>query len=150
MEKNAVVLIIEKIVGTDKIEYISGEIKNCGTKECELTGTRGSVYGVAIKLKGSEKDDFFNNLINKKKNIKKEKWVSIGEDFYPLYWGIDINMGSRLTAHINSYSGTGALQLNGISMGTFQIVYGAMPCLNREIHEKTLKKRFPDILKTRK
>ena len=150
MEKNAVVSIIEKIVGTDKIEYISGEIKNCGTKECKMSGERGAVYGVAIKLKESEKDTFFDNLNSKKKNIKKEKWVSIGESFYPLYWGIDINMGSRLNAHINSYSNTGALRLNNLSVGKYEIIYGAIPCLNRAIHEKTLKKRFPDILKTRK
>ena len=150
MEKNAVVSIIEKIVGTDKIEYISGEIQNCGTKNCTMSGDRGSVYGVAIQLKGIEKDTFFESLQSKKQNVKKEKWITVGEDFYPLYWGIDKNMGSRLMAHINSYKSTGALQLNVLSMGKYKIVYGAMPCLNREIHERTLKKRFPDILKTKK
>ena len=62
MEKNAVISIIEKIVGTDKIEYISGEILNCGTKHCKLSEIRGAVYGIAIKLEGCQKSSFFYSI----------------------------------------------------------------------------------------
>lgn len=148
MDKNAIITVIEDIVSADRLEYISGSILNCGTSDCALSDERGSVYGIAIELSDDEKKTFFDALVNKKKGIKAERWVSIGDNYYPLYWGIDINMGARLSAHIKDYIGTGALQLNTRSMEDFKIIYGAIPCLNRAKHEKTLRNTYPDILKT--
>lgn len=151
MEKNAVVSLIEKVVGTDKIEYISGEIINCGTKDCLLAGIRGAVYGIAIKLKRDEVEIFFNK-VNEKNDLTCDNWKSIGDDFYPLYWGKDINMGIRLYSHTKTMKSTGTLQLNVVNK-SFQgreIIYGAMPCINYEENEDKLHKRYPDILKTKK
>lgn len=148
MNKNAIITAIERVIKSDKLEYISGSIKNCGTSDCKLSEERGSVYGIAVELSDDEKKTFFDALVNKKKGIKAERWVSIGDNYYPLYWGIDINMGARLSAHIKDYIGTGALQLNIRSLGSFKIIYGAIPCLNRAKHEKTLRNTYPDILKT--
>ncbi|MBQ8689399.1 MAG: hypothetical protein IJ515_03445 [Clostridia bacterium] len=148
MDKNAIITVIEDIVSADRLEYISGSILNCGTSDCALSDERGSVYGIAIELSGDEKQSFFDNLANKKKGVTAKEWKSIGDNYYPLYWGIDINMGARLSAHIKDYLGTGALQLNARHLGDFKIIYGAIPCLNRAKHEKTLRNTYPDILKT--
>lgn len=154
MEKNAVVSLIEKVVGTDKIEYISGEIINCGTSDCQLSENRGAVYGVAVYLKPEEKSPFFNSI---KKNLrnetKEQEWVSIGDNYYPLYWGKDKNMGVRLHAHTKTMRSTGTLQLNSNTMSFLkgkEIIYGAIPCANHAENENKLHKRYPDILKTKK
>ncbi len=55
MEKNEVIEILEKIVGTDKIEFISGNVLNVATSSCELSGERGSVYGIAIELNNQKR-----------------------------------------------------------------------------------------------
>ena len=153
MEKNAVISIIEKIVGTDKIEYISGEIQNCGTKHCKLSEIRGAVYGIAIKLERSQKSSFFCDIEEDlRNNTKEQEWISIGDDYYPLYWGKDKNMGLRLHAHTKTMKSTGTLQLNSNTMSFLkdkEIIYGAIPCMNYEKNEEKLHKRYPDILKTK-
>ena len=148
MKKNSIITVLKETINADRFEYISGEILNCGTSECKLSEERGSVYGIAIELPEDKKQSFFDNLANKKKGVKVEDWKSIGDNYYPLYWGIDINMGARLSAHVKDYIGTGALQLNNSSIGNLKIIYGAVPCLNRAKHEKTLRDKYPDILKT--
>ena len=150
MGKNSIIMAIEQVIEGDKLEYISGFVENCGTADCTLSEERGSVYGIAIELPRDKKQSFFDNLTNKKKGIKVDDWKSIGDNCYPLYWGIDINMGMRLSAHVKDYTGTGALQLNNSFTSDYKIIYGAMLCLNRAKHEKALRKKYPDILKTTK
>ncbi len=72
-------------------------------------------------------------------------------NYYPLYWGKDINMGIRLYSHTKSMKSTGTLQLNKVNdaFKGYQIIYGAMPCLNYESHEDKLHDRYVDLMKTR-
>lgn len=154
MEKNQIVEILERVIGTDKIEYISGNIENIGTNECQLSNERGSVYGFAILIE-SEKDkiEIFNKLsyINKLTSIKVEDRKTIGDNFYPLYWGKDVNMGIRLFSHTKVMKSTGTLQLCNQDYNILEnrhIIYGALPCINYSDNEKKLKKKYPDILKT--
>ena len=63
MELNIVVETLIKIIGTDKIEYISGNVLNVGSDKCGLSETRGSIYGFAIKLRNqSDVDKVFKNI----------------------------------------------------------------------------------------
>lgn len=50
MEKNVVVEKLEKIAGTDKVEFFSGTIFNVATGKCKLENKTGSVYGIAVKF----------------------------------------------------------------------------------------------------
>jgi hypothetical protein len=152
MEKNIIVLTIEKTVGTDKIEFISGEIVNAGNNNCKLSGPFGSVYGIAIKL---ENEDAINDVWKKttkfrKKNAVQTNWKSLGDNYYPLYWGKDKALGSRLFAHTKSQKSTGTIQLNKIKLQDYNIIYGAIQCINMETHEAKIHERYPDILKTSK
>lgn len=62
MRKNAVVEALEEIVGTDAIEYISGDVLDVGTESCHLLEKRGSVYGIAIKVeKQSDRTEILKN-----------------------------------------------------------------------------------------
>ncbi|MBR1676007.1 MAG: hypothetical protein IJ706_01700 [Clostridia bacterium] len=155
MEKNVVIKCLEEIVGTDALPYLSGEIEGCGTEHCRLTEDRGSVYGVAVKINDeNEKSDIFNAI---KKDVDVlslktvDEWQSIGNNFYPLYWGKDINMGIRLHSHTKMMKSTGTLQLNKlVFLINKEVIYGAYPCLKYDEKEKKLRNRYPDLLKTKK
>lgn len=152
MEKNPVVEILEKIVGTDKIDFISGDILDVGTGECKLSDERGSVYGIAIQIKDeNDKEKVFDAVSESRRKLENaDQWKAITDDFYPLYWGEDINMGSRLFSHTKTMKSTGTLQLNKISsvLGEHRMIYGAVPCLNRLTNEDKLHERYADLLKT--
>lgn len=154
MEKNVVVDILEKIIGTDRVEFISGEILDVSTKDCKLSEYRGSVYGIAIEIK-SDKDrkKIFNSIEQSQRRLTKENdWKEIANGYYPLYWGKDINMGIRLHSHTKSMNSTGTLQLNNApkALKDHQIIYGAITCINYEKHEKELHDRYKDLMKTTK
>lgn len=149
MEKNKIIEILEKKVGTNTLAFISGTIENPGTKDCKLSDERGSVYGVAVKLTSeNEKKEVFKHC---KKEISIEEWKSIGDYYYPLYWGRDINMGARLFSHTKSSKSTGTIQLNKHEeLKNKDVIYGAMPCSNYKEIESKLHKEYPDIYKTQK
>lgn len=149
MDKNKVVQILEKYTGTDNITFLNGRITNVGTNDCKLSEDGSSVYGIAVKLENNEIKNFFIKF--NEKNIKYEDWKSIGDNFYPLYWGKDRNIGSRLIAHTKSYKGTSTLQLNKMTdFEDRECIYGAVLCLNSEEIEKKLHRDYPDILITKK
>lgn len=146
---NKVVDILLKEVGTDHLQFISGEILNPGNDECCLTEGRGSVYGIAIKLSLEEKENFFEN--NEKDDITVDNWISIGEDYYPLYWGKDINMGARLHSHTKTSESTGTIRLNKrTELRGKTVIFGAVPCSNYAEIERRLRQKYPDIYKTHK
>jgi hypothetical protein len=151
MKKNPVIQALEVEIGTDKIDYISGTIVDIGKSSCVLSSETGSVYGFAIKIEAEI--DTFKTLISNVNSFKSEfewnDWKSIGDNYYPLYWGKDINMRSRLYAHTKEMKSTGTLQLNNLScLESYEVIYGAIPCVDYENHEKEIKTKYPDILKT--
>lgn len=107
MKKNVVIEKLEKIAGTNKVDFFSGKILNVGTEECELSNKTeiGSVYGIAINISNpSDKKQIFNCLKNNNRKIEKiEDWKEIGDNFYPLYWGKDSYMGKRLNGSYTIY-----------------------------------------------
>lgn len=155
MEKNIIIETLEKIVGTDAIDFISGNILQVGTDSCKLSNDRGSVYGIAIELHGEcDKHTVFEGIEpNYRKILNENDWKPIAEHYYPLYWGKDVNMGIRLFSHTKSMKSTGTLQLNNTRykcLENHQIVYGAIPCINYKNHEDDLHKRYKDLMKTSK
>lgn len=145
---NVVIKVLNEFVGTDKIEFISGKIENVGCDNCQLSESRGSVYGIAVKINSeNEKQEIFK--LNQKIGLEILKWKSIGCNYYPLYWGKDKSMGSRLDAHTKSPTGNGTIQLNKkTALKNKDIIYGAILCSNSENIERELHEAYPDILKT--
>lgn len=157
MNNNIIIEVLNKIIGTNRIDFISGNILNVGTKECTLSNDRGSVYGVAIKFKDKETSQALFNFIkkNNKSSVKKAMnstdWKTIGDNYYPLYWGKDINFGSRLYSHTKTLKSTGTIQLCQLKkLNNHEIIYGAIPCINYSEMEKQIKTEYPDILITNK
>lgn len=148
MNKNEVVMVLEDIAGEKKVDFIVDIVNNPGLEDCSISDKRGGVYGFAIKLEDNEVDNFFENRDNT--NIKRVDWKTIGNRYYPLYWGKDINLGSRLHAHTKSQKDTYSIQLNNREfLKGKEIIFGAILCANKGEIEKRLKRRFPDVLMTK-
>ena len=146
---NIVVKTIKKVVKEDVRDYLEGEVSKCGTQGCVLSNERGGVYGFAIKLTEEEKKDVFNEFNGKKYAKTVEEWKTIGDDFYPLYWGKDINLGFRLREHTISNKSVRSIQLNEkVFLRGKEVLYGAVICAKREDNEKKMREQYPDILKT--
>lgn len=152
MEKNIVIKTLEAIIGTDTIGFISGKVEDIGTVNCSLSDGRGCVYGFAVRI-----DENLDELKEKLKeqcsvnNDTLDNWMPIKDNWYPLYWGRDLNMGLRLDSHVKEITGTGTIQLCKIdALKGHEVVYGALPCINYKENESKMHNRYPDILKTRK
>lgn len=90
MLENIVLQTIKNIVPNDVCTSMCGAIIGAGTTSCKLDKKYGGVYGIAVQLTPSDIPAFIakNNLNHK--NIKSlSDWKSLGENFYPLYWGKD-------------------------------------------------------------
>lgn len=149
MKDNQVVLILKECAGIHGVDSISGNITDVGTDECKLSDERGSVYGIAVKITDPEDVKKILKYTDNPRKIKD--WRTIGEDYYPLYWGIDVNLGSRLDAHTKSSDSTGTIQLNKKDyLKDMEIIYGGILCNNRGAVEKKLREEYPDVLKTSK
>lgn len=159
MKKNVVIKKLDEYSGTGKIGFISGEINNIGTNNCDFSYDNwGSVYGIAVKITSNKVKLGIYDSITKigRKNDKIQNigdWNSIGESFYPLYWGADKYMGTRLKAHTKTIKGAGTLQLNQEELNVLQnieVIYGVIPCTNYKNIEDQLHSSYPCILKTKK
>lgn len=145
MNKNQVVKALIRVAGDKYKNYLSGSLI-FDNEKCQLE-ERGGVYGFAIKLTRDQVKDFLNSH----KENKVTTWKTIGNGFYPLYWGKDINLGFRLYSHTKSRKTTWTLQLNERNYLICQdIIYGAILCSKPEEVEKQLRETYPDILKTKK
>lgn len=150
---NAVVNTIVKVVGADIKYYIDGNVVWLENKP--KLQERGGVYGIAIKLKVADAEDFFNQEKDKRKKISFSDWKPIDENdnaderYYPLYWGKDINLGFRLFEHMKSSKTSASIQLDKrTNLYGKDIIYGAVFCSNNEQNEKKLRAKYPDIFKT--
>lgn len=151
MRKNEVVQILEIEIGTDANYYLSGEVTGAGTTEATISDCRGGVYGFFIEFKNEEELKSFNDEVREKKYIKKVlgDWKPAIGNYYPLYWGKDINLGARLKAHTKSFKSTYTIQMsNRKELINHKIIFGAMLCNDYDEIEKNLHDKYPDIYKT--
>lgn len=148
---NVIVKTILQTIGSDKKYFLEGKIFYDNEGNCKMQ-ERGGVYGIAVKLEEDEVESFFNeHRDERKKDLKYSDWKSIGNEYYPLYWGKDINLGFRLFEHMKSSKSTWTIQLNKkpYLIGK-DLIYGVVLCSNTKDNEKLIRKKYPDIFKTRK
>ena len=148
---NVIVKTILKTIGSDKKYFLEGKIFYDDEGNCKMQ-ERGGVYGIAVKLEEDEVESFFNkHKDERKKDLKYSDWKNIGNGYYPLYWGKDINLGFRLFEHLKASKTLGTVQLN---LKQFlkgkDVIYGAVFCSNNTKNEKKLRENYPDIFKTKK
>lgn len=145
---NQIVEFMKKNINNEVVDSLSGTLTFENDK-CILE-PRGGVYGIAIKLSTEEVEDFFNKY-NEKKSVTFESWKSIGDNFYPLYWGKDSNLGFRLFDHTKCRDTTATIQLNKRDyLKDYTVIYGAIFCKNPSASENSLRTSNPDIFITHK
>lgn len=136
---------------SDCVDFLEGEIVSAGTKNCTLSNERGGVYGFAIEFESeTEKIEFFNKL--KANNFKMrihnpDEWKPLKGNFYPLYWGKDVNLGFRLYEHTTDNKTSASIQLCREAFEGYSIIYGGVLCKNRDVYENMLHKEYADVLK---
>lgn len=146
---NAVIRTIKRTIGKCSKNYLEGKITWASAKP--HLEERGGVYGIAIKLDKSEVESFFGDYCDdRKKDLKFKDWKTIGNNYYPLYWGKDINLGFRLFEHMKSSKSTWTIQLDKKTylIGK-DLIYGAVLCSKPKENEKLLREKYPDIYKTK-
>lgn len=148
-DKNLVVKTLEKEL--TKIDLMQGKFLKPGTEEISLSSRAGSVYGIFVEL-DSKKLEVFKKELLKNGNIyedRLDKWKPVEGNFYPLYWGSDQCLGSRLYAHSKSPTGTGTLHLNErTELIDLNVIYGAILCDDYMEGEKKIRSKHLDIYKT--
>jgi hypothetical protein len=141
----------------DGVNYLEVDVVGSFVNESNNKGkslTPGSVYGFFASLDQNEVQALFKEANDKGscrlKNVNEFKPI-IG-DIYPLYWGKDKSLGSRINAHINNpEGGTGIVRfcaykcLHGKKISCIAVVVN-----DNSSFEKHLQKKFPDILLTKR
>lgn len=156
---NKVTRVIKNIIKKNNFlvnDCFYGKINIIGNEKCILQEQikMGGVYGISIKIDNSSNKQEILSKINKLSNstsITINQWKEIDNGYYPLYWGIDSYLGSRIHAHIKQSNTTRAIHLSNSRysfLEEYEVVYGAVLCENKEKIEKKLKEEYPDVLKT--
>jgi hypothetical protein len=124
-------------------EEIFGEIEiSNGSKR--ITQSTGSVYGLVVQLDQNSLNEVLSQL---PKNRRVCEPKPLFDNCYPLYWGKDINPGSRIKAHVQNPEGTGNAKLDTYSsLYEKKIIYAAILVSKYESFEAFLHKNFPPLL----
>lgn len=148
---NIVTQTIFEIVGNRK-RYCMFGAYNVEQNEVTLKdGDRGGVYGIAVQLKeGESAEELYHKIEAANQNMSKTQakdWKTIGDNFYPLYWGKDANLGFRLHDHASGGEKASTIRLATRGLYGYVVIYGAVFCEKKEDCEKELHSEYPDILK---
>ena len=134
----------------DEKSFLEGTVDNSGTTACVLSDERGGVYGFAIELTKKQKKKFFEDIVKagfKRRILNLDDWKPIAENYYPLYWGKDVNLGFRLYEHTKANKTCASIALCRPEFAGYKIIYGAVLCKNRDVYESILHCDYSDLLK---
>ena len=121
--------------------------------------TPGAVYGYFVRLEPDELKALRKEAEEKKSSAidRAKEFESLYDNVYPLYWGKDESLGSRINAHLRNpggknegKKGTGLIRLcaykalKGKDIAVFSICVS-----NYAAFEVHLRAHFPDLLKTK-
>ena len=154
MEPNEVINAMIKQIDKDVTNYVCGIIIDPGTDDCSTSDKCGSVYGFAIRINSDEQKKYIFDSAEAAGDLRDDanlnEWCEIENGYFPLYWGKDKYMGSRINAHTKDYKSTGTIQLNTKKYLVNQdIIFGVIQCLNYEEYEEKIRNKHRDILKTK-
>ncbi len=151
--KNEIIKALESIANSDIIssEDTCGFVKEPGTDSVTISEDIGTIYGFAVRLDKSEVEDFFNKYNQQNYITEYTEWKSIGNNFYPLYWGEAKEGVARVDSHLKAHTGKGSIQLNiRTELKNKEVIYGLIQVKNRLVNEDNIRKEYPDIYKNYK
>jgi len=109
----------------------------------------GSVYGIfAIKTENSNIENLFKETNKLKDEVKP---IDEEEKIYPVYWGKDINPGSRIVTHARPNPDTGNAKLEQFKeLRNFKLIFGCIFISKYKDFEAYLHKNYPPLIGTSK
>lgn len=118
----------------DKLPVIGGDT--------QIQFSSGSVYGFfAIKTESSSVSDLFAEVGKTAMPLNNEGSI------YPLYWGRDINPGSRIADHVRPRTKTGNAELEKIdALRQFRVIFGIVYVSRYQDFENELHSDFPPLV----
>lgn len=131
-----------KVLSEQSGEILFADAGTCIGKETKIHLSSGSVYGFfAIKTKTSSESDLF-------KEVKRASTaLDVEANIYPLYWGKDINPGSRIADHVRPRTKTGNAELEKIvALRKFRVVFTVIYVERYQQFEKELHDDFPPLV----
>lgn len=124
-------------------EQMSGEILIFDDSKA-ISQSVGAVYGLVVELNDQELAALIGELPRRK---KPRVHAPLFGSFYPLYWGKDMNPGSRIRAHVQNHASTGNARLETYAgLRGKPIQYAAVWVSGYEDFESRLHASFPPIL----
>ena len=145
--------VMQKIAKEKDISFhvdIKGNFINEADNKRKLSFA-GSTYGFCVKLDEVKKKEVFDEATAKETNRLTDitQFKPIFDDVYPLYWGKDKSLGSRLSQHLNKYAKNGAVKLcRYTSLHGKSISYAVSINDDSKLLEKKLQESYPPLLKT--
>lgn len=115
--------------------------------QSSMTQSSGSTYGIWVELNDSTiKNALIADLVKCGKKVNP-KSTAIYSNWYPLYWGKDINPGSRIKAHFKASSSTNALNLSQLNLSqNYNFKYGLILVSDYSNFESFLHENYPTII----
>lgn len=152
---NIVTEVLNNAADRKKLTEIDGNLI-WGTPYCEIKGTMGGVYGIAVEIQDDgDKQKLFEEatkigaVAKRCKSIGDWHPLDEGGKWYPLYWGADLTLGARIRSHARKPAKTGSVYLSQKSfLQGHIIVYGAILCSDYLNVEKDLHNDYKDLFKT--
>mgnify|MGYP000162697728 CR=1 FL=1 len=152
---NIVTDILNKVADGKKLTEIDGNLI-WGNVCCDIKGTMGGVYGMAIEISNPNDKQFIFDEASKIKAIHKrcksiKDWQPLDDEgrWYPLYWGADLTLGARIRSHVGKPTKTGSVYLSKKPfLKDYNMVYGAILCEDYSNVENFLHTNYKDIFKT--
>lgn len=112
---------------------VFGEI--CLDDNTPIKQSAGAVYGIFVKSEQS---------ISKSKKVLE---IPNLKNFYPVYWGKDINPTKRIGAHVQDHASTGNAKLRECEeIKGKKLFFGAIFVSNYGGFEKHLRENFPPLI----
>ena len=151
---NEVSEFLKKVAKKVKNEFtmydnLHGEIVLNDSKEklganSKIHLSTGSVYGIfAIKTPKSNIKKLFEETQNSVISIDENN------EIYPIYWGKDINPGSRIVIHARPNPKTGNAKLEEIQeLRNFKLIFGNIYITKYKDFESYLHKNYPPLIGT--
>lgn len=152
---NIVTKVLNNAAGLKKLTEIDGNLI-WGTPYCEIKGTMGGVYGIAVEIQDNgDKQKLFEEatkigaVAKRCKSINDWQPLDKNGKWYPLYWGADLTLGARIRSHARKLTKTNSVYLSKKPfLQGHNIVYGAILCSDYLNVENALHNDYKDLFKT--
>jgi hypothetical protein len=122
---------------------------NSSNNTFEIVLNAGNIYGILVQLDPKYKNLLWNEVASKTKIKDINNFIPVFDDWFPLYWGKDVQGAQRVYAHIKGHKNNGNINMPLYStLKKVNILYGSITVDNYVMFEKVIMNQFAPLLGT--